>query len=170
MSLTLESHPLRLLGSSDRDLADAMSDRSSPHKLATHNSARPKQCFFSIPKAPCRESRACREDPESESQLASENPESRSRERESQARWTGSRSRRVSIRAKDGRTVSVSGAPAHSQDAVSRHCPRIRRACVPPWRARRCPGKSSPLGLHRLLVAITAAAPFTVDGPNERAL
>ena len=47
------------------------------------------------------------------------------------------------------------GAAAHSQDAVSRHCPRARRACVPPWRARRCPGKSSPLGLHRLSVAIT---------------
>ena len=55
------------------------------------------------------------------------------------------------------------GAAAHSQDAVSRHCPRACRACVPPWRARRCPGKSSPLGLHRLSVAITAAAPFTSE-------
>jgi hypothetical protein len=60
-----------------------------------------------------------------------------------------------------------SGALVHSQDAVSRHGPRARRACVPPRRARRCPGKSRsspvPVGRHQSLLDVRS--PNALDLP-----
>ena len=74
-------------------------------------------------------------------------------------------SRRVGTRQERG-----SGALVHSQDAVSRHGPRARRACVPPRRARRCPGKSRsspvPVGRHHAI----AAAALTVHRRRPNAL